>query len=409
MDWNEAQRLSELHGDGFFLYDEARLAANFAEIRDAFAAAYPATRVAYSYKTNYTPAVCRCIDRLGGYAEVVSHMEYGLARRIGVDGSRIIYNGPCKSEDSVREALLGGSIVNMDSWRDCDLVLQTARGAPRRMLNASIRCNFPVNEGPRSRFGLEVDGSEFRAVLGAIRDAGNLRLAGLHCHFPSRDIESYAVRADRMLELASALFSTPPDFLDIGGGFFGHVPDSMRAGLKVRVPSFAEYADVVGGRFRRAYPAGGGTPVLFIEPGTAIVADTFTFLTKVLDLKTVAGRRIATVAGSIFNISPNARCTTLPVTVLRRTADADPEADGPVDVAGYTCIESDYLSRSLPGPLSVGDFLVYHQVGSYSVVMKPPFILPATPILKREGDGGGCVPVKRRETCDYVFENFTVP
>ena len=114
------------------------------------------------------------------------------------------------------------------------------------------------------------------------------------------------------------------------------------------------------------------------------------------------GRNFATVAGSIFDISPSARAGNLPVSAILREDRAS--AGQAFDIAGYTCIESDILSRQLAAPLDVGDFLCFGNVGSYSVVMKPPFILPANPILVQGKDGFEVI--RKRETSDHVFANF---
>ena len=46
--------------------------------------------------------------------EVVSDMEYTLAKRLGYPDSQIIYNGPCKGR-CMEEHILNGGISNIDS------------------------------------------------------------------------------------------------------------------------------------------------------------------------------------------------------------------------------------------------------------------------------------------------------
>ena len=106
--WASLNRLAASFGDAFYVLDDQRFERNFRAFEAAFRARYENTRIGYSYKTNYTPHLCRVVDSLGGYAEVVSEMEYELAERIGVDPDRIIVNGPLKSERCVSRALLGG-------------------------------------------------------------------------------------------------------------------------------------------------------------------------------------------------------------------------------------------------------------------------------------------------------------
>ncbi|QXE85027.1 alanine racemase [Geomonas nitrogeniifigens] len=406
MAWTEAEELSKQYGDPFFVYDEGRFIDNFKRMDHAFKALYGQTQIAYSYKTNYTPDICKLVDQLGGYAEVVSEMEYNLACRLGVLPERIVYNGPYKSFDSIRAALLSGALVNLDSIRDLNMAVATSLEASTRVINVAIRCNFPIDDNLQSRFGFDVGGEEFRHAVQTINNSPNLRLAGLHCHFPNRDLSSYAVRVERMIELCQNLFSEPPDFINIGGGYFGNMPDKLKMTYKFELPNFSDYAKVICTKFARAFEGQSKKPLLFIEPGTALVADTFKFYTKIINIKNINGRRIVNVSGSIFNISPVARSLNLPVSILNRDASTDVgEASQFFDVTGFTCIESDYLSKSVKGYAEVGDFIVYENVGSYSIVMKPPFILPNCAIIKKV-EGGGYSVVRTRETSDYIFKNF---
>ena len=402
----EAEDWSRLYGDAFYVFDEPRFVANFTGLLSAFRRFYPATQIAYSYKTNYTPAVCRRVDRLGGYAEVVSAMEYALARRIDVHPGRIVYNGPWKSEASVREALIAGSMINLDSDRDVALLQRVAFEERDTRMRVGLRCNFPLEGFADSRFGFDVEGDSFRAAVAAIRQIPNVALAGLHCHFPHRELRSFTGRATRIIKIARQLFEVPPEYISVGGGFYGHMPAAMKARFTEGVPTFEDYAAAVGELFASEYGKEEGAPTLFIEPGTAVVADTFSFVARVIDLKVIRSRRVACLAGSIFNISPNARSQSLPVTLLHRpSSGATVSVEDSCDLVGYTCIEGDVLSRNVRGPLAVGDYAVFSNVGSYSVVMKPPFILPNVPIVMRLANGESSL-VKKAESYEYPFENF---
>ena len=74
------EELRSEYGDAFYLLDSVRFRANYKELKDAFLSVYPKFNIAYSYKTNYTPKLVQIVDRLGGYAEVVSDDEYELAK-----------------------------------------------------------------------------------------------------------------------------------------------------------------------------------------------------------------------------------------------------------------------------------------------------------------------------------------
>ena len=56
--------------------------------------------LSYSLKTNSLPYILKSIKKYGGYAEVVSHDEYELARLAGFSIDKIVYNGPLKSKST---------------------------------------------------------------------------------------------------------------------------------------------------------------------------------------------------------------------------------------------------------------------------------------------------------------------
>ena len=100
----------------YYLFYADEFIANYHDLLSCFRAIYPDYQIAYSFKTNYTPAVCRIILKLNGYAEVVSDMEYRLARKIGFPADRIVYNGPGK-EACLEECILGNGLLNIDHFR----------------------------------------------------------------------------------------------------------------------------------------------------------------------------------------------------------------------------------------------------------------------------------------------------
>ena len=114
--------LCRKYGDSFYLLDYDRFAKNYDEFLKAFTKFYPKTILAYSYKTNYTPKLCKIINEKGGFAEVVSEMEYDLAIKIGVNPQNIIVNGPYKNKKILEKFLINGSIVNLDSYYEITLV-----------------------------------------------------------------------------------------------------------------------------------------------------------------------------------------------------------------------------------------------------------------------------------------------
>ena len=58
--------LSERYGDAFYLLDSKQFEDNYQRLKRAFTKIYPHFNIAYSYKTNYIPKLCKIVDRCGG-------------------------------------------------------------------------------------------------------------------------------------------------------------------------------------------------------------------------------------------------------------------------------------------------------------------------------------------------------
>ena len=397
----QMKQLTEKIGDAFYMLDSNQFKQNFIELKSEFTSIYPNFNIAYSYKTNYTPKLCRIVNDLGGYAEVVSDMEMEIALRIGVDPKKIIWNGPFKNAKKVEQLLVMGGTVNIDSACEIDLVAAIARKYPNHKLNIGVRCNFDVNDGVVSRFGFDIESEDFKKAMDLFCNYKNLYLIGLQCHFATRSLDTWKPRAEGMLALIDKL-GILPEQIDLGGGLFGKMADSLKAQFDCEIPSYKQYAEAVAPVFADHFKKINNKPLLLIEPGSALVGDCMHFAARVVNIKDVRGKAIATLLGSIYNINPTLNKKNPPINVYSMGCEQMEYKD--LDFGGFTCIESDYLYRHFSGKLAKGDMVVFGNVGSYSVVLKPPFILPNFPII--DVSEGELEIIKRGETFDDLFHTF---
>jgi diaminopimelate decarboxylase len=405
--WGRLQDWAQEYGDSFYVLDLGRFAANYRRLEEAFRAGYPRSRIAYSYKTNYTPVLCEWVDRRGGYAEVVSGAEYALARRIGVEPSRIIFNGPYKRESEFERALLEGAQVNLDGERELEMLEVLARQFPDALLRVGLRCSFPLEGGMLSRFGFGAEEGQLRKAAERVRACG-ADLEAVHCHFSwgSRSAEAYGERMERLLGVCSNFFGKAgPSRVDIGGGFFSPMDERLRVQFDGAIPSFEQYAEAVTDRIRKAYPFEGG-PELVLEPGSALVSDAMWLVARVMDCRQSGGRTLAVTAGSVHTLKPTRHSKEMPVDMVHQVDGVkEGGCDGCTDLVGYTCMEGDYLARGVRGHVAPGDFAVFGNVGAYTSVMKPPFIQPSPAILVVSEDGRMTV-AKRQAGVSEFFHGY---
>ena len=396
--------LSKRFGNAFYLLESDNFEQNYLELTRTFKKYYPKFNIAYSYKTNYTPKLVQIVDRLGGYAEVVSEMEMEIALRSGVNPKRIIWNGPVKNNAKVKELLLTGGTVNIDSIYELDNIREIAESYPSHILNVGVRCNYEVGDDVLSRFGFDVGGDDFDKIMSFIKSISNLHLVNLQAHFAKRSPEFWTARAEGMLKIYDKVvykYGIKPERLDIGGGIYGKMPNELRKQLHIGNITYDDYASRAAKLFAEHFKDKADAPYLFIEPGSAVAGDCMRFVSRIETIKNVRGKTIATVIGSQKNISMSGINPPMAIVAGENKQQQYENAD----IVGFTCIEGDVLNKNYTGKLAVGDYIVIQNCGSYSLVMKPPFILPNFAVLDINGDEVEVI--KRAESFDDLFHTFS--
>jgi diaminopimelate decarboxylase len=375
-----------------FIFDEAEFERGVVCFRNALVERFRHVEIGYSVKTNSLPYAMLMAKRYGCKAEVVSHDEYRLARLCGFDPCDIIYNGPMKSYETFIEAIIGGATVNIETKRELKWLTTLPED---RVYNVGLRLNINISrvspedadgDEDNSRFGFSDETTEFAEAVRYISSISRLRLSGLHIH---RTAHSRLPRFyERSVGYAAQIikkYNLDIDYLDVGGGYFGIFPNK---------PTFSEYADAIHtslGRF------GLDDLRVIIEPGNALVASPFAFLSEIIDVKKVdTFTRFVTTDGSRNDIDPFFHKTDYIKEILPKTSGQPIE---PLQIiTGCTCLEYDRLFTLKKQPrLKVGDRILYHNVGAYTMTLSPQFIRlwPRVYAIGKDGD----IRKVRRNTC----------
>ena len=361
----------------FYLFREKEFIENYRSFEVAFKSIYPEYQVAYSYKTNYTPYICRLVKQLGAYAEVVSKMEYDLAKQIGYTDDKIIFNGPCKD-------IYPRCILNVDSLSEIEKTGNNKIG---------LRINIDVGQGFISRFG--IDEQDLDKAFAMAKD----RIIGLHCHISqARSLSAWKQRVEKMLEIADRYFGEDgPEYIDLGSGMYGDMNPFLKQQFD-DVPDYKQYAEVVAGAFALHY-RGSKRPILFTEPGTTLINRYIDFVCKVESIKHIKDVTFITLTGSKHNLGEICELKKLPVVVIKQSQSQQHVKDAIFN--GYTCLEHDVMYKGFTGDIGVGDVVVFENVGGYSLVCKPPFIRPNFAMYNDEGKL-----IKKQETFQEVFATY---
>ena len=336
---------------------------------------WPYSILGYSFKTNSLPWLVTYMRDRGAWAEVVSDAEYELAIALGYTPDRIVLNGPYKSRDRLRSALLGGSIINLDAKRDIAWTIELAQEFPETEFGVGLRINWDLEARcpgestfgeNSSRFGFNAENGELDRAIAELTGAG-VRIAGLHVHRNSRT-QSLAVYQAAATVAAEVITSRhlDLDWIDIGGGFFASDNGS---------PTVEDYMRVIRETLEGVVDV--ERTCLITEPGGAIIAVPVEFHTSVVDVKEVDSKTFVVTNASRTNIDPLFRkAGSYEITMSTDSTNTVPEQI----ISGFTLVEGDRLMTLTDGPqLELDDRIVFYKVGAYTMCLQPLFIeyLPA--------------------------------
>lgn len=354
-----------------YIIDKQKFIENTDCMRSAFKVRWGDNiTLGYSVKTNHFPYYMQLSKSLGYHAEVVSGSEFNYALSQGF--SKFIYNGPCKDEETLIDALGRECIINVDNFRDIEIIENNINNLNTEKCLIGIRLNFDLEEVCKGetlmgeeggRFGICFENGDFERALVRLKKA-NIPVSGLHMHVSSKTRSSavYRALANKAAEAVIKYQMNDILFIDIGGGFFG-------GRIFKKYPTMQEYSEVICEELKKAVSP--DKVQLILEPGASILATTCEYLCRVIHIKKIRNRTIVTVDGSLLHVRPFINSRPPDYTVFSEEGNILREQI----VCGSTCMENDRLLYLYDYPeLKVGDIIMIHYVGAYAMPHNNCFI-----------------------------------
>ena len=387
----QAQELLHKYGSPLFVFSSRDVRTNIDLFTDAFKKVYMNTEVAYSYKVNPLAGVLEVIHEKGVWAEVASGFEYGIARKLGVRGERIVFNGPFKTYGELISAIEDGAYINVDHVEELSTLEQIA-GELGKSIDIGVRVNADVGiDQLPDRFGFNLESGEAERV--AHRCSGNtlLNITGLHIHLtsyilesrseegiPARGVkliwpkgaEAYLSASRKLVNFARTLreeYGAEIKYLDMGGGF---------PTVEALEPYVKAVTSPILDEFR-----GKELPRLILEPGRAIVSNAAYLLARVIAVKSLAGGHRAVVTDAGINVLPTSLFRYQDIECVSKRAGELTEAI----VYGPLCLQTDIIGRAKLPELKAGDVLKVKNVGSYNIPQSSTFIFEQPAVIMTEG------------------------
>lgn len=367
--------------------------------------------VFYSYKTNPIPGVLRRLHARGVGAEVISPYELWLALRLGVPPSKIVFNGPAKSDASIELAVARG--VGLLNVNHAEEVARVAAAARRLGARPRVGIRVGTRLGWSGQFGAG-RGAQALAAFRAALAAPELDVVGVHAHL-GLSIDDEGVLHAFLDEVTGFLDQLAdetgffPSILDVGGSLAAPrvAPLSTTAQILNRAfhadlippdPSrrldARTYAAIVARRVEQhALARGRPTPRVFLEPGRALTSDAQVLLARVVTTKDEDDATWAILDAGV-NV---AECVKHEYHQLFAANRMGERADRAHRLAGPICTPGDVLYASWRLPhLRAGDTIAICDAGAYFVPFATSFSFPKPAVVMV--DGGRATTLRRAET-----------
>ncbi len=350
----------------YYVIHKNELDDNFRNLKLALDKYWNNYVIGYSYKTNALPWIIKHFDALGCYAETVSEDEYNLAKLIGVEKNKIIYNGPIKTKETFIEAVINGCVVNIDSKRELSWLDEIEED--KRIVG--LRVNFDIekmcpgqsqcpNDG--GRFGFCYENGELSKTITLLQEK-KTKIVGIHLHTSSksRGLDIYKAIAEVACKIKTE-FKLELEYVDVGGGFFGGLPSK---------PQFDEYICLMEHILSNCFDK--NKTKLIIEPGMAVIGSPISYVSTVIDVKDTQYNRFVVTDGTRTSIDPlMTKSNYFHSFSIEGKRDVHPKQI----ICGYTCMEHDRLFEEKDGlTLHIGDKIIYDKVGAYTMCLTPLFI-----------------------------------
>ncbi|OYT15608.1 MAG: diaminopimelate decarboxylase [Bacteroidetes bacterium 4572_77] len=399
------------YGSPVFVVSEQIMEETYESAMQAFSSRYPKVQFAWSYKTNYLNAVCRKYHQLGSWAEVVSGFEYHKALSNGVEGSKIIFNGPDKSDEDLKLAIDNKSLIHIDHFEELYSILRIADTCNNRP-KVAIRVNMDTGIYPMwDRFGFNYENGDAWNAINRLMISDKVDFMGLHTHIGTYIMAAWAYgnAAKKLAELAVRIekkFHHHIKYIDMGGGFASKntLKGAFLPGADT-CPSFDDFAESITNALISSDLNPDFMPSLFLETGRALIDDAGYLLGSVIGNKRLSSGR----ASTILDIGVNILFTSFWYEHLVYPGENTTHYTEDTTLYGPLCMNIDVIRDSILFPsMKKGQHVVIKRIGAYNMTQWMQFIThrPAIVMIDKQGETHL---IRKRETNESITREEQIP
>jgi diaminopimelate decarboxylase len=400
--------LAKEYGEPLYIYDAEVIEKQCEKLRSALPDRFD---IFYSMKANPNVSVVAALNPWVNGLEVSSLRELYIGLCAGFTPDRIIFVGPSKSEEELKEAVRKEIYcIVAESEQEVILIDQISLEMGRSP-NVALRINPAFDAagsklkmgGSARQFGIDEEGIE--EVIKRVKTLTNINIIGIHIYLGTRilDHEVAWKNTQYILELAKRLQEATGlemRMIDVGGGlgvsyFAGEHDFDIEAFGEKFNSSFSEYA--------KYFP----NTRFIMETGRYLVADSGIYVTRVRYVKSSRGQKFLLTSGGMNHHQATTSVGTLvknhfPIEILNKMSQ---EKVQEVNVCGPLCTPADVLGKSVKMvDVEPGDLLGILRSGAYGLTASPfRFLSHDHPIEVLVYKGQSFV-IRKQTTVDQILD-----
>ena len=399
-------KLAEEYKTPLYLMDEDKIREKCKIYMDAFRDFLPeGSKPLFASKACSFKQIYRIMKEVGMGIDVVSPGEIYTAYSTGFNLENAYFHGNNKTDEDVAFAMdckVGYFVA--DNMAEIDAI---EAEAAKRSLVQKILLRITPGIDPHtydaistgkvdSKFGSAIETGQADEITGYALKQPHIELCGFHCHVGSQVFEEDVFeRAARvMLEFVKSMkdkYGFITKILNLGGGYGVKYIESD-AGLEIR----GKVKSVGNAIFTACKELNLELPVILMEPGRSIVADSGMTLYTVGNVKKIPEyKNYVSIDGGMTD---NPRYALYGANYTCYIANRMKEdCDMTATIAGRCCESGDLIQRDVPVPSATkrGDVVAVCTTGAYNYSMSSNYNRITKPPVVMLRDGKSYVAVKR--------------
>lgn len=404
------------YGSPLYVFDEALIREYCRDYRKYFKCNENNNRVAFAGKAFLTVQMCKLLKEENMSLDVVSGGELYTAYKAGFPLEKIMFHGNNKTLEEIDLGVkLGVGNFVVDNYYEIEALNRTAKSYGK-VQDIYLRITPGIEAHTHdyiktgqidSKFGFAPVGNVIEDAVEKAISLENIRLAGIHCHIGSQifELQPYEDAVEVMLGLIKKIEEKHGYFIkevDFGGGFGIY----YSKGDKPKTTK--EYCEAIINKVDEVcLRTGQVRPILTIEPGRSIVANSGTTIYTIGAVKDIPGVRkyVSVDGGMTDNIRPALYNAEYECIIANNVHSEHEEC---VTVAGKCCESGDILLENVNVPeVHTGDILAVMTTGAYGYSMSNNYNRIPKPAVVMVADGNSRL-VCKRESYEDVIKNDIV-